>query len=511
MEDADLPPEDLTPGMDVNMDNNSPLPPGFVRRNPNVIDLDSDTGNDSDSTLLGDEIVPRAIRRRYRQVRNHATSFRELQTHTQNNVTFRVGRTFHDPDGKFFRVTSIKQYHRSGRIAIESFQDNSHRTLQTHSYGGRTLRPGKTVEVADGTFLRIKTILEDRQTGEIFLKGFPFRRTRSLDGLLESKRNEVALIMKSDILEKSTEVIGLATVVRIRTLVKTNQQFPALSYRETEPRNINLLKEDIEIHCQLVCRWKYYQVSKNEGFLKRLTDLESDEGCSLPQAELRTGFRGRTIKGGISPGWLDEEIKLEAVEWMRTRTIDPLGFHRPSPLANQANERYHKRRYTFFDGFSGGGGASRGAQGAGLRVERGLEQDPDSVATYNLNFPHAKCEAKSAYDFFVSSDEEYKTDVLHVSPPCPTFSPLHTRPGANDESNEAAFLATEMLLKKTKPRIVTLEETFGLTALVANLPWFRAMIQMFTKLGFSIRWKVFNLLDFGLPQPRRRLFLYASW
>ena len=131
-------------------------------------------------------------------MRPPAASFREIQSHTQNGRTFQVGRTFPDQAGNFLRVTSIKQYINSSRIAIESIPDNSHRVLQTHSYGGRTLKHGKTVEMTDGTFVRINEILEDRRSGDIFLKGFRYQRAASLDGLLERKRNEVVRILKFD-------------------------------------------------------------------------------------------------------------------------------------------------------------------------------------------------------------------------------------------------------------------------------------------------------------------------
>ena len=108
-------------------------------------------------------------------------------------------------------------------------------------------------------------------------------------------------------------------------------------------------------------------------------------------------------------------------------------------------------------------------------------------------------------------DEDFQVDVLHLSPPCQTFSPYHVHQGKNDELNQATFFAIEELLKKVKPRIVTLEETFGLSRMLKHQDWLNAMIQIFTKLGFSIRWRVFNLCDFGLPQPRKRLFVVASW
>ena len=478
------------------------------------MNMDSDVENESDDTLFGDEIVERApLFWRGRQRRVSASSFRELQTHTQNGHTFQVGRTFPDQAGNFLRVISIKQHRSSNRIAIESFQEDSHRVLQSHSYGGRTLRHDKTVEMTDGTFLKIKAILEDHRTGDIFLKGFRFQRAVSLNGQLEFKRNEVARILKldktdrRDILEQSIEVVEIAAVVRIRELVTTNQQFPTLSYRESDPTGKNFNKKFIYDHCRLVCRWNYVKISQNEGFLRKMNENESDDGFSISQDSLRYSFRGHTRKGGDCREIPDTEEAFDLGERMRCFFIDPLGFYaRP----NTRNRRYQSR-YTFGDGFCGCGGASRGAYGAGLRVAWGFDQDPHSITTYYTNFPHAHCEGISATDFVTVLNEDYKVDILHLSPPCQPWSPAHTRPGRNDESNGASFLATEELLKKTRPRIVTLEETFGLTRTLDNLTWFNAMIQILTKLGFSVRWKVFNLQDFGLPQPRRRLFLFASW
>ena len=484
---------------------------------PEVINLESDDGNDSDSTLLGDEIVSgivppvSQVRQNRRRARSPSDSFRKLQSYSQNGRTFKVGRTFQNQDGYFHRVTSIKEHRGSGAVAIESVQDNL-RILQTHSNNGRTLRPGKTVQMADGDFLRIKAILEDRRTGEIWLKGFRFQRNMYLEGLQESKVNEVTMMMNYDpnnaraVAEQST--IELAAVVKIRELVMTNHQFPALSFREMGPTGS---KEYTRNHCRLICRSKYLCISENEGYLMRLTDVESDGGYSVPQAELRKTFRGRTIKGGTCPALSDEEAAFDRLERRRSRNLDPLRFHGQNPATNESVSRHRERKYTLYDSYSGGGGISRGGHDAGLKIEGGFDQDPDSVATFRLNFPYAKCACISVHDFVMSTNENYKPDILHISPPCQRFSPLHNRPFPNDEQYEATFLATEALVKKMKPRIVTMEETFGLTGTAENLQWFNAMIQLFTKLGFSVRWKVFNVLDFGLPQSRRRLFLFASW
>ena len=89
-------------------------------------------------------------------------------------------------------------------------------------------------------------------------------------------------------------------------------------------------------------------------------------------------------------------------------------------------------------------------------------------------------------------------------------SKRYARPGRNDESNEASLLATEELLKKIRPRIVTLEDTFGLFRTLDNLSRFNKMIRILTKLGLSVQWKAFNLQYFGLPLPRRRVVFLTS-
>ena len=469
MEDADPPRENLT----FRIDKGEPLYPGFVRQNPNIINLDSDDGNSSDVTLLGDRIVERV---------------RPVSKSRQKRRRRRI-------DAARFRGQRRTPY----AVSTESLPENT-RELSVYSYDGRTLKLGKTVEMMDGAFLRIKTILEDRGTGEISLKGFRFQRNLSLNGLLEFKLNEVTLMMEHD---PDHHLVNLAAVVKIRELIMTNQQYPALSFREIEPDSAASSVEYKSAYSRLTCRWKYIKTSNDKGVLKRLTDVESDEGCSVPQSELRGRFRGRTIKGGTSPGWLEEEIAFERVQRLRSRN--------PNPAINCSTSRQYERRYTLFDAYSGGGGVSSGAQMAGFRVEEAFDKEPNCVATYRLNFSHARCECISAYDFATSINGSHKYDHMHMSPPCPQFSPLHNRPFPNDEQNQAAFLAAEMLLKKTTPRTVSLEETYGLTRGEENPEWFRALIQMFTKLGFSVQWNVFNMLDFGLSQPRKRLFIFASW
>ena len=169
-----------------------------------------------------------------------------------------------------------------------------------------------------------------------------------------------------------------------------------------------------------------------------------------------------------------------------------------------------KQRYTFGDCFCGAGGMSRGAISAGLRVKWGFDRELHACRSYALNFFGTPVYNVSA-DRFARKDGDYQVDVCHLSPPCQYFSPAHTTPGKNDESNTATLFAADYLLEATKPRIGTVEETSGLLNDVRHHMYFKALIRIFTSKGFSLRWKLINCADFGLPQSRKRLFIIASW
>lgn len=113
---------------------------------------------------------------------------------------------------------------------------------------------------------------------------------------------------------------------------------------------------------------------------------------------------------------------------------------------------------------------------------------------------------------FVKLDDQSKfimTDVLHLSPPCQVWSPVHTVPGREDEQNFSSLFACWQLLEQAKPRIVTLEQTFGLLHPKFSQA-FNSLIHTFTSQGYSINWQLVDLQDYGVPQRRRRLIIVGA-
>ena len=180
-------------------------------------------------------------------------------------------------------------------------------------------------------------------------------------------------------------------------------------------------------------------------------------------------------------------------------------------FADRANLEFSSQRYSFGDCYCGAGGMTRGAVQAGLCVKWGVDMDENVSKTWELNFPFATMFHLPADVFAMLKELDLQIDILHLSPPCQPYSPAHTVVGKDDDRNTASLFAVTMLLKRTRPRVVTVENTFGLER--RHFLYMNALVNLFTCVGveYSIRWKIVNLKDFGGPQSRKRLIVIASW
>ncbi|KAL9588179.1 MAG: hypothetical protein Q9203_003004 [Teloschistes exilis] len=181
--------------------------------------------------------------------------------------------------------------------------------------------------------------------------------------------------------------------------------------------------------------------------------------------------------------------------------------HGLNPMGNCYSST--ERQYTFGDSFCGAGGMSRAAYQSGVHIKYAFDCNKHACNSYELNFPGTNLHCLWAHEF-VGTDVDCKVDIAHLSPPCQFFSDAHTVMGKDDEMNTASLFAVGELLKKSKPRVVTLEQTFGIVLRAKHQGYLNALIQVFTSNGFSIRWRLLHCADYGLPQMRLRTFMIAS-
>ena len=387
---------------------------------------------------------------------------------------------------------------------------SQHTILQLFQSDNMTLRKGKTVELRDGDFLKIGILLQT-ETTEVFLQGRRFRRTTRLEDLKSARPNEVCWL-EEIYLDQSfaEEMIPLSDVVRVRQLRMTNKVYESFNISHTmqwPPTTKRYRTEGI-----LICRIKaevtyasHAQKAKDNSFsftskcFRGLHPIEADEGFCENPVDLRAAWQG-------SPNSIDRLRRSASTE---TLTGDEQQL---TPNAATHTESSKRREYTFGDCFCGGGGMSCGAKLAGLEIKWGLDFNREAIRTYQLNFDGASCEYASIEQFLnadIFNPADYHVDVLHLSPPCQSFSPAQVVKPEDYEDKQAVILAVNDLVKMVRPRMITMEETFGLLHR-ANREFFISVVSSLVDQDYSVRWKVMNFGEYGVPQDRRRVVLIAS-
>lgn len=391
-----------------------------------------------------------------------------------------------------------------------------HRLLKI-TWNGETLTEGSVVQVNPLAkhplrykYLKITAIY--RPTGahrarDTLIRGTPYVRSMHLGGLLKWRPREVAAVYDVDRDDPRAPEVQAQFEVQItevtgstRVLVTTNAPYP----------------EHNEVG-GLVCRWRYVRHWPSgkrreagctsihpdyEAAMVYMSPEEADAPFRVSRETLRRDWRGETTKGGsyrltggdspTAPIELDEPVPMP-----------------PGRRASRPHARLPGQKYTFFDAFSGAGGASRGAVKAGLRPLFAVDHWEPACRSYRRNFPASHLFEMNVADF-ISSRVDIRCDALHLSPPCQVFSPAHTIPSdAKDAANLAALFGCEVVLRRVKPRVFTLEQTFGLM-MDRFTPYFNHLVSTFTVHGYSVRWRVVPLANWGLPALRKRLIMIGA-
>ena len=387
---------------------------------------------------------------------------------------------------------------------------SQHTILQLFQSDNMTLRKGKTVELRDGDFLKIGTLLE-AETTEVFLQGRRFRRTTRLKDLKSARPNEVCWF-EEIYLDQSfaEEMIPLDDVVRVRQLRMTNKTYESFNISHTMqwPPTTKLYRNEGILFCRIKAEITYEshaRKAKDNSFsfvskcFRGLHPIEADDGFCEKPVDLRAAWQG-------TPSTSDRLRRSASTE---TLTGDDQQL---TPDAATLRESSKRREYTFGDCFCGGGGMSCGARLAGLVIRWGLDSNREAIRTYQLNFDGASCEYASVEQFLnanIFTPADYRVDVMHLSPPCQSFSPAQVVKPEDYEDKQAVILAANDLVKMVRPRIITMEETFGLLH-KANREFFISVVSSLVDQDYGVRWKVMNFGEYGVPQDRRRVVLIAS-
>jgi len=166
-----------------------------------------------------------------------------------------------------------------------------------------------------------------------------------------------------------------------------------------------------------------------------------------------------------------------------------------------------KRTVRFIDLFCGIGGFRYAIEGVakkiGVQSECVLSSDidPDCQRAYEANFR----EIPSGDIHAITADSIPDHDILLAGFPCQPFSIIGHRKGFED-ARGTLFFEIARILEAKKPKAFVLENVKLLAGHNGGKTLARIM-EVLCTLGYQAGCRIFNALDFGLPQKRERVFI----
>lgn len=169
-------------------------------------------------------------------------------------------------------------------------------------------------------------------------------------------------------------------------------------------------------------------------------------------------------------------------------------FHVPFP----SPDHY---QHTFIDLFAGIGGIRIPFDELGYHCVFSSEWDEKACKTYFANF------GVVPYGDITKIPEEKipKHDLLLAGFPCQAFSIMGKMQGFSD-TRGTMFFEIERILKYHRPPYILLENVKQLVGHDKGRT-FKIILERLDSLGYHVKWKVLNALDFGLPQKRERVII----
>jgi DNA (cytosine-5)-methyltransferase 1 len=162
------------------------------------------------------------------------------------------------------------------------------------------------------------------------------------------------------------------------------------------------------------------------------------------------------------------------------------------------------------DLFSGVGGMSLGASMAGINVKFAVEKDKFAAQTFIANHKEVVMfndDIQNLKEIPVKKTKD--ATVLFGGPPCQGFSYSNQR--TRNKNNEKNWLFKEYarITKLYQPDWFVLENVSGILHTEKGF-FLEQILDEFYKIGYTLNYRMFNAVNFGVPQKRERFFLVGS-
>lgn len=165
-------------------------------------------------------------------------------------------------------------------------------------------------------------------------------------------------------------------------------------------------------------------------------------------------------------------------------------------------------RYKIMDLFAGVGGLSYGfSKLPEFEIVAANEIEKDIAVAYTLNHPGVTMMTCDINDLTEETLSEalkgQQIDIIVGGPPCQSYSTLGKRQ-MDDRAN--LFMQYKRVLNILKPKAFVFENVVGILSMDKG-KLFKQIQAEFEELGYTLKHKVLNAVDFGVPQQRERVIL----
>jgi len=156
--------------------------------------------------------------------------------------------------------------------------------------------------------------------------------------------------------------------------------------------------------------------------------------------------------------------------------------------------------------FSGAGGMDVGFASAGIHAIQGCEMNADAAATYRANVGGAMHEG-DVRDL-IPRLERGMADAVFGGPPCQGYSIA----GKMNPSDPRSALVNSFLdaVERVSPGVFVMENVDALATLAKWSGTLADIRGRASAMGYATHVRVLNAADFGVPQSRRRMFMWGA-